>query len=159
MNLCKPYRSAVQAIFIIVFTVLLALTSVAFSRFYPDISWVFLGAAAVFTTVGFGVLYRFSVMEYEYGLEGSVLFVRRFNGVRWRTVFSLKLTAEVELTTAKKECKRLKGVCHRQNLSAATAFVIYEQAGKKRYMEFEPNRIFYKIVRDKLGKIKEQASN
>ncbi len=159
MNLCKPYRSTVQAVFIIAFTAMFAFLSVILCRFYWNITWVFYVLAGVSVAIGFGLLYRYSVMEYEYCLEGDILSVRRFNGFTWRRVFSLQLTADAMLTTAKKECKRekAKGVSHRQNLSAACAYIIYEQAGKKRYMEFEPNRVFYKIVRDRLGKIKEKS--
>lgn len=159
MNLCKPYRSGKQAVFIIAFTAVLALLSAVLSGFYPQIAWVFRILAAAFILVGFSLLYRYSVVEYEYCLSGDILSVRRTGGFKERTVFSLKLTADALLTTDKKECKRqgAKGVSHRQNLSAACAYVIYEQAGKKRYMEFEPNRIFYKIVRDKLNKLSDKS--
>ena len=154
MNICKPYRSGVQAVFIIAFTTAFTLISCLCMGFYPDMVWGFRIVGAVFLFAGFGLLYRFSVTEFEYCLEGDFFSVRRFNGIKWRTAFSLKLTADTVITTDKKQCKKLKGVSHRQNLSAACAYLIYEQAGKKKYMEFEPNRIFYKIVRDKLNEKK-----
>lgn len=157
MNLCKPYRSTLQAIFIIAFTAAFALLSALMAGFYPQLSLLFKVIAGVSIVVGFVLLYRFTVVEFEYCLEGDILSVRRSMGFGLRTVFSLKLAADTVITTQKKECKKLKakGVSHRQNLSAACAYVIYEQAGKKRYMEFEPNRIFYKLVRDRINKNKE----
>ncbi len=154
MNLCKPYRSTLQAVFIIAFTAAFTLLSALMAGFYPQISLLFKVLAGVAIGVGFLLIYRYTVMEFEYCLEGDILSVRRSGGFGWRTVFSLKLTGDVIITTQKKLCKteKAKGVSHRQNLSAACAYVIYEQAGKKRYLEFEPNRIFYKLVRDRINK-------
>ena len=156
MNLCKPYRSTAQAVFIIVFTAAFTLLSALMAGFYPRLSLLFKLLAGIAVGVGFVLIYRYTVTEFEYCLEGDVLSVRRFNGFTWRRVFSLTLEEDVVLTTVKKECKKqkAKGISHRQNLSAACAYVIYTQGGKKRYMEFEPNRIFYKLVRDRLGKKK-----
>ena len=154
MNLCKPYRSTAQAVFIIVFAAVFALLSALLAGFYPRLDLLFKALAGAAIAVGFGLIYRYTVTEFEYCLEGDVLSVRRFNGFSWRRVFSLTLEEGVVLTTVKKECKKqnAKGISHRQNLSAACAYVIYEQGGKKRYMEFEPNRIFYKLVRDRINK-------
>lgn len=156
MNLCKPYRSTAQAVFIIVFTAAFTLLSALMAGFYPQLSLLFKLLAGIAVGVGFVLIYRYTVTEFEYCLEGDVLSVRRFNGFTWRRVFSLTLEEDVVLTTVKKECKKqkAKGISHRQNLSAACAYVIYTQGGKKRYMEFEPNRIFYKLVRERIGKKK-----
>lgn len=156
MNLCKPYRSTAQAVFIIVFTAAFTLLSALMAGFYPQLSLLFKLLAGIAVGVGFVLIYRYTVTEFEYCLEGDVLSVRRFNGFTWRRVFSLTLEEDVVLTTVKKECKKqkAKGISHRQNLSAACAYVIYTQGGKRRYMEFEPNRIFYKLVRERIGKKK-----
>lgn len=161
MKLCKPYRSGIQAVFIIVFTAVFVLLSAAMWGLYPHIGKYFGGAAAAFIFIGCTLLYRYTLTEFEYCLEGGILSVRKSVGFLSSTVFSLQLDGKTRLTLNKKDCKRekAKGVSYRQNLTAATAFIIYEQAGKARYMEFEPNYEFYGIIKAELEKYEDKTQS
>lgn len=152
MKLCKPYRSGIQAVFIIVFTAALVLLSAVMAGLYVGIGKYFIGAAAAFCFVGVTLLYRYTLTEFVYCLDGDIFSVRKTVGFASSTVFSLQLDSKVSLVADKKLLKKekIRGVSYRQNLTASTAFIVYEQAGKKLYAEFEPNVEFYAIVRDKI---------
>lgn len=150
MHLCKPCRSGIQAIFLIVFTAAFVLISALMAGLYPLYAKWFGAAAGAFTVIGATFLYRYTLCEFVYCLDGDILSVKRTVGFSTRTVFSLKLDKTVKLSLSKKDCKKAKGLSCRQNLTASTAFLIYTDAGKQRYMEFEPNHEFYAIVKDAL---------
>lgn len=153
MRLCKPFRIGGQCAFVIASTVILTLISGALSGLYPNLKYLFGLAAFGFLGVGAAILYRYYLTEYEYCLEGDFFSVRKSVGFKGQTVFSLKLSKDVKLSTRKDEAKKLKCTSYRQNLSAATAFLVYEQAGKRLCVEFEPNVEFYGIVRDALDRL------
>lgn len=160
MKLCKPYRSPLQAVFIMVFTAVFVLMTAFIIPYFPDISLYLRLTGGVLLLIGAVLLFRFTVTEFIYVLEGGILTVRRIIGSTERPLVSLELTEKTALYT-KKEFKKVKtagGKSYRQNLTANTAFLVYESGGKKRHIEIEPNNEFFAILKEELNrKDKESA--
>lgn len=152
MKLCKPYRSPLQAVFIMVFTAVLVLMTAFIIPYFPDIALYLRLFGGVALLVGAVVLFRFTMTEFVYGLNGDTLTVRRILGLSNRTVFSVTLTEKTAIYT-KREFKTVKthgGKSYRQNLTANTAFLVYEVGGKKRHVELEPNNEFFALVKKRI---------
>ncbi len=154
--MCKPYRSPLQAVFILVFTAVFVLISAYLTRCFPDIAFYLRLAGGVFLLLGAYLLFRYTMVEFVYVLNGNILSVRRKAGFTEREVFSVALTASTKLyTKAEFEKNGRHGVCYRQNLTASSAFVLYDLNGKERYVEIEPNIEFYALLQKAIDNQKE----
>ncbi len=152
MKLCKPLRSPRQAMFIIVFTVLMVVLTAFLVPRFPDVALYLRLLGGTFLLVGAYLLFRYTMTEFVYTLQGDVFTVRRIIGFSERAVVSIELAETVSLYT-KAEFRKVKtngGKSLRQNLTAATAFMVYERNGKKHYLEFEPNYEFYCLLKNAL---------
>jgi len=152
MKLCKPYRSPLQAVFIMIFTAVMVLTTAFVIPYFPDIALYLRLFGGIALLTGTVMLFRFTMTEFVYGLDGNTFTVRRIVGLSNRTVFTAELTEKTALYT-KKEFKRVKtngGKSYRQNFTANTAFLVYDIGGKKRHVEFEPNNEFFSLVKKEL---------
>lgn len=157
MKLCRPCRSPLQAIFIMVFTAVFVLLSAYMIHYLPDIALYLRLTGGVFLFLGAYLLFRYTMTEFVYTLSDGVFSVRRIIGMKESKLLSLELTDKTALYT-KKEFKKIKtegGKSYRQNLTAATAFFVFEKNGKKRYIEFEPNVEFYALLKNELEDKKE----
>lgn len=157
MKLCKPYRSPLQAMFIMVFTAIFVLLSAYMIPYFPDLAIYLRLTGGMFLFLGAYLLFRYTLTEFVYALSDGVFSVHRIIGLGERRILTLELTEKTELYT-KKEFKRIKtkgGKSYRQNLTAATAFFVYEHKGEKRYIEFEPNAEFYAILKKAIEDKKE----
>jgi len=132
-----------------VFTAVFVLLSVALIPYFPYGALYLRLTGGVFLLLGTVLLFRYTMIEFVYTLADDTLTVRRIIGKTERPVFSLQLTEDVKLYTKKqfKKKQTTSGKSYRQNLTAATAFVVYKQGDKKLYMEFEPNLQFYMLVK------------
>lgn len=152
MKLCKPYRSPLQAVFIMVFTAVFVLMTAFIVPYFYDIALYLRLLGGVFFLCGTVLMFRYTVTEFVYALSEDTLTVRRIIGLSNRAVATVELTEETRLYT-KAEFKKIKtagGKSYRQNLTASTAFLVYEKNGKKYHLEFEPNVEFYELVRKAL---------
>lgn len=149
IKLYKPYRSPLQAAFIIAFTAVFVLVGAATARYFPEYRLYLRLIGGVGLLVGAGVLLRFTAVEYVYALSDGEFSVRRRVGFTESTVFSLELNDKVKLYT-KAELrgkKKPKTASYRQNLSAATAYIVYERGGKRLAAEIEPSAEFYYMIK------------
>ncbi len=152
MKLCKPYRSPLQAVFIMVFTAVFVLLTAFIIPYFPDIAIYLRLTGGVFLILGVYLLFRYTMTEFVYALSDGVFSVRRITGFYESKLISVELTDKTKLYT-KKEFKSVKtdsGKSYRQNLTAATAFLVIEKAGKKYYIEFEPNLEFYALMKNEI---------
>lgn len=159
MKLCKPYRSPLQAVFIVVFTAVFVMISAVLARYFPDIAVYLRLAGGVFLLAGVVLLFRYTMTEYVYALSESDFSVRCTTGFAEKEVFSVELDEKSCLYT-KAEFSKLKikrassgGRSYRQNLTAASAFLVYEVGGKKRWVEIEPNIEFFSILKNRIDEI------
>ena len=151
MKLCKPLRSPAQSVLILAATGALSLISVAVSRLLPGFDLYFQVASAAFLALGVALLYRYSFTEFVYVLSDRTLTVRRILGKRDEAVFSVELCEGMILCRGKAELKKQGcsgGVSYRQNLSAFSAYIVYEKDSRRLYAEFEPNGAFYALVEE-----------
>lgn len=159
IKLCKPYRSPLQAVFIIAFTVVLVLISAASAPYFPQLSLYIRLFGGACLLVGAFLVFRYTMVEFVYALSDGVLSVRRTMGVKETTVFSIELSTKTTLLL-KNDFKKLKGISggtsYRQNLTAASAFLVYERGGKKRYIEIEPNVEFYALIKAEIENQKDK---
>ena len=152
MKLCKPYRSPLQAVFIMVFTAVFVLLSAYMLPYFPDIAVYLRLTGGVFLLLGAFLLFRYTMTEFVYALSEGTFTVRRIIGMHESMIISIPLTDKTSLYT-KKEFKKIKtagGKSYRQNLTASTAFLVFEKSGKKYYVEFEPNPEFFALVKKEI---------
>ncbi len=158
MKLCKPLRSPRQAVFIMVFTVLMVVLTAFLVPRFPEVALYLRLLGGTFLFIGSYLLFRYTMTEFVYTLQDGVFTVRRIIGFSERTLVSIELTEAVFLYT-KAEFRQVKtsgGKSLRQNLTAATAFIVYEKNGKKRHLEFEPNFEFYCLLKNALEEKKDK---
>ena len=161
MKLCKPYRSPLQAVFIIAFTVVMVLLSAALVRYFPDIAVYLRLTGGAFLLLGAVLLFRYTLTEFVYVLSENTLTVRRIIGLTERVVATLTLDINVELYT-KAQFKKIKtagGKSYRQNITANTAYLVFEKRKRRHYIEIEPNAPFYALIKAELDKNKEDKEN
>lgn len=152
MKLCKPYRSPIQAVFILVFTSIFVLMTAFIVPYFPDVAIYLRLLGGVFLLLGAVLLFRYTLTEFVYGVSRDTFTVCRITGFASRNVATIELTENTCLYT-KAEFKKIKtagGKSYRQNLTAATAFLVYEKNGRKYHLEFEPYAEFYEIVKQAL---------
>lgn len=154
IKLYKPYRSPLQAAFILAFTAVFVLVGAATARYFPEVRLYLRLVGGVGLLIGAGVLIRFTALEYVYALSDDEFSVRRKVGFTESTVFSLELNDKVRLYTKAelKGEKKPKVTSYRQNLSAATAYIVYERGGKKLAAEIEPSAEFYFMIKEVIDK-------
>lgn len=142
----------------IAFIVALVLISAVSAPHFPKISLYIRLFGGLCLLAGVFFVFRYTMVELVYCLSGNVLSVRRTVGVKESLVFSIELTAKTELIS-KRQLKKRKdiagGTSYRQNVTAATVFVVYERNGKKRYAEIEPNAEFYGLIKAEIEKQKD----
>lgn len=161
MKLCKPYRSPLQAVFIISFTVVLVLLSAALLRYFPTLAVYLRLTGGAFLLLGAVLLFRYTLTEFVYVLADGRLTIRRIIGLTERVVATVELDVNVELYT-KAQFKKIKtagGKSYRQNLTAVTAYLVYEKRKRRYHLEIEPNEPFFFLIKAELDKAKKDKEN
>ena len=132
------------------FTSVFVLISAFMAQYCPPFALYLRIAGAVFLIIGVVLLFRYTMTEYVYVLSDGVLSVRRTIGFKEATVFSLVLTEDIKLCPKHEFSKKgtSGGRSYRQNLTAATVFVIYPKDGALKYAEIEPNYTFFLLLKE-----------
>ena len=119
----------------------------------------------VFLCVFLMLLIRHVLSEYEYSVDGENFTVTRFTGKRSTVVCCLNLSTAIEVykksdyAALPKQEKAILKYSLNQNIKADSYVFLCEFNGKRAMVEFEPNEIFVKIMRDQIENAKKRESD
>ena len=165
MYICKPERSVFQTRVLlftcVVVTLLLFFVSTVVTRYGAFVE--FCGFVSLMISILFVV--RYSLTEFEYSIDDESFSVTKAVGNKRQVVCSIALETALDLYT-KRDYTHLpsdeKGIIKyslNQNIKADSYVFLCVFNGKRTMIEFEPNKEFVAIVKDKIQRAKANADS
>lgn len=158
MYKCKPERNVKQVVLLMVGCVFGLIAIFTMSIYWESQGGLLKFIGFLFAVLAIYVIIRFTMTEMEYALDGGTFVITKTVGNKRTVQGALDLANTVALVT--KEEYREKGlnknlstICnYSQNIGGKHWFYVFEFAGKRAVVEFEPNDTFVAIMKDEIEK-------
>lgn len=160
MYKCKPERNVRQVVFLLVASIVLTVGTFALANYLPRQAGIIRFIGFLLTALALYIIVRFTMTEMEYTLDNGTFVITKIVGNKRTEQGVLDLADTVALVTreeyrAQGLHKNLSTVCnYSQNIGGKHWFYVFEFAGKRAVIEFEPNDAFVAIFREEIERAK-----
>ena len=150
----KPERNPRQAIILVLCLSVLSCAGFSLSLHIDNYRLFAQLIAVLFLAISIALVVRYTITEMEYTISPTDFSVSKTVGNRTTVLCSLDLSTAIALVDKETylHSKEFTDVTikynHCQNIKAQSFIFVYEFNGKKGMIEFEPNTVFIKIMRE-----------
>lgn len=158
----KPERNARQALILIICLSLLTCTGFFIASLLETYRMFAQLVAVLLLAISIMMVIRYTITEIEYSVSAGTFGISKTIGNKTTPLCSLDLTTAIALvdkntyehSTEFSDVSIKFNYC--QNIKAQSFVFVYEFNGKKGMIEFEPNTVFVKIMKDAIKKAKKE---
>ena len=156
MYKCKPERNVRQAVLLLVVSIAVTIGAFALALYLPAYEGIIRFIGFLLAALAIYVIVRFTMTEMEYTLDNGTFVITKIVGNKRTDQGVLDLADTIALVTreeyrAQGLNKNLSTICnYSQNLGGKHWFYVFEFAGKRAVIEFEPNDAFVAIFREEI---------
>lgn len=164
MYKCKPERNVRQAVLLLVVSIAVTVGTFALALYLPAHAGIIRFIGFLLAALAIYIIIRFTMTEMEYTLDNGTFVITKIVGNKRTDQGVLDLADTVALVTreeyrARGLNKNLSTVCnYSQNIGGKHWFYVFEFAGKRAVVEFEPNDAFVAIFREEIERAKSGGS-
>lgn len=161
----KPERDPHQALMLVVCLSVLSCAGFCASSFISAYRLLAQLIAVLFLGLSVLIVIRYTIAEMEYTVTADSFIVSKKVGNKMTVLCSINLTSNVALVDKKTflHSKEFSGTSirfnHCQNIKAQSYVFVYQLNHKKGMIEFEPNAVFIKIMKEAIENSKKNSED